>query len=127
MARLFRTVRAEPLAQALEADGEALDSRPAARNQLSCLDAALAENNLSKGERLVLTALRQFLVEQWIPHLDIAYKRIRHLDRMYLIFERLDIWMTGACWLIKRGLPGAIFLGSLAYGFGHYGSRLGLW
>ena len=98
-----------------------------ARKQLTCLDEELATNDLTRAERATLGALREFLLEQWIPHIQEAEVRMDRFDEIYLIAQRVDIWLTGACWVIKRGLPGLVLLGGLIFGAGRLGSSLGLW
>ena len=103
------------------------DSRPAVREQIKAIDEILRNNQVGKGERELLSVLQQFLLYQWLPHLDSVHERVQRFDRMYDTFERINIWLDGACWIIRRGLPGLIIIGTVAYGTGRYGSKLGLW
>lgn len=98
-----------------------------ARKQLTCLDEELATTDLTRAERATLGALREFLLEQWIPHIQEAEVRMDRFDEIYIIAQRVDIWLTGACWVIKRGIPGLLVLGALSLGVGRLGAHLGLW
>lgn len=96
-----------------------------AQRSLTCIDEALKLDPIPPAA--ILKALREFILEQWLPHLEWVDGQAGKLDAMHSVSQRITIWLDGACWVIRVLLPGLIVLTGVGIALGHFGVKLGLW
>lgn len=96
-----------------------------ARHSLTCIDEALKAD--PPPSKAVLEALRTFIIEQWLPHLEFVEAKAEQLDQMHKVSQRITIWLDGTCWVIKVLLPSLILMGGVILGLGKAGSHFGIW
>lgn len=93
------------------------------RRVVSCLDDALKRTDITETDRIILTALRTFVTDQWVPHLAEEEKMRQQLEEVHTVFFvpmaingdtnlakylqntaiRANIWLDAGCWFVKYG------------------------